>query len=132
MSASSHSHELDALTGSERDVLALMAEGRSSTSIAQKLAIPASVVDEQVTGTFGKLGLAPSADGNRRVLLRYLLTLRSETRNQAVPAIPNGEQARRDAVNHVEGHVEEQLEVHLETTCDQAGNGFSGRGRCSY
>jgi DNA-binding NarL/FixJ family response regulator/DNA-binding SARP family transcriptional activator len=90
VSATGHRHELDALTGGEREVLALMAEGRPSASIARTLARPASVVDEQVTGIFGKLGLSPSADGNRRVLalLRYLLTLRSQTPNQAVRAIP--------------------------------------------
>jgi DNA-binding NarL/FixJ family response regulator/DNA-binding SARP family transcriptional activator len=90
VSATGHRHELDALTSSDRKVLALMAEGRPSASIGRTLAIPASAVDEQVTGIFGKLGLSPSADGNRRVLalLRYLLTLRSETRTQAVRAIP--------------------------------------------
>lgn len=90
MSAAGHGHELDALTGGEREVLALMAEGRSSVSIAQALAIPVSVVDEQVTGIFRTLGLSPSADGNRRVLtlLRYLLTLTSNARLQAAHAIP--------------------------------------------
>jgi DNA-binding NarL/FixJ family response regulator/DNA-binding SARP family transcriptional activator len=89
VTANNHGHELAALTGSERDVLALMAEGRSSSAIAHTLAMPARAVDEHVTGVFRKLGLSPSAGDNRRVLavLRYLLTLSSHAGNPAGSAL---------------------------------------------
>ncbi len=62
------------LTARERDVLALMAEGRSNSGIAQHLFISEKAVGKHSTSIFGKLGLAPSADDNRRVLavLAYL------------------------------------------------------------
>jgi DNA-binding NarL/FixJ family response regulator len=89
VTVNSHGRELDILSSSEREVLALMAEGRSSSSIAHTLAMPASAVDDHVAAVFRKLGLSPPADGNRRVLavLRYLLTLRRSARNPARQAI---------------------------------------------
>jgi DNA-binding NarL/FixJ family response regulator len=62
------------LTAREREVLALMAEGRSNSGIAQHLFISEKAVGKHSTSIFGKLGLAPSADDNRRVLavLAYL------------------------------------------------------------
>jgi DNA-binding NarL/FixJ family response regulator len=62
------------LTAREREVLALMAEGRSNSGIAQHLFISEKAVGKHSTNIFGKLGLAPSADDNRRVLavLAYL------------------------------------------------------------
>jgi DNA-binding NarL/FixJ family response regulator len=62
------------LTAREREVLALMAEGRSNSAIAQHLFISEKAVGKHSTSIFGKLGLAPSADANRRVLavLAYL------------------------------------------------------------
>ena len=62
------------LTPREREVLALMAEGRSNAGIADELVITASVVEKHVASIFGKLGLPPSDADNRRVLavLRYL------------------------------------------------------------
>jgi DNA-binding NarL/FixJ family response regulator len=62
------------LTAREREVLALMAEGRSNSGIAQHLFISEKAVGKHSTSIFGKLGLAPSADANRRVLavLAYL------------------------------------------------------------
>jgi DNA-binding NarL/FixJ family response regulator len=64
------------LTAREREVLALMAEGRSNSAIAQQLFISEKAVGKHSTSIFGKLGLAPSADANRRVLavLAYLDT----------------------------------------------------------
>jgi DNA-binding NarL/FixJ family response regulator len=64
------------LTAREREVLALMAEGRSNSAIAQHLFISEKAVGKHSTSIFGKLGLAPSADANRRVLavLAYLDT----------------------------------------------------------
>jgi DNA-binding NarL/FixJ family response regulator len=66
---------LDDLTPRERDVLALMAEGRSNGSIADHLVVTVPAVERHVTGIFTKLGLHRSdADQHRRVLavLRYL------------------------------------------------------------
>jgi DNA-binding NarL/FixJ family response regulator len=65
---------LDALTPRERDVLALMAEGRSNHSIAAELVITERAVEKHVTSIFGKLGLPASAEDHRRVLavLAYL------------------------------------------------------------
>jgi DNA-binding NarL/FixJ family response regulator len=62
------------LTPRERDVLALMAEGRSNAGIAAALVVSAGVVEKHVASIFGKLGLPVSEADNRRVLavLRYL------------------------------------------------------------
>ena len=73
---SSHADGLAALTTREREVLALMAEGRSNAGIAAALVVSASVVEKHVASIFGKLGLPPSEADNRRVLavLRYVGT----------------------------------------------------------
>jgi DNA-binding NarL/FixJ family response regulator len=65
---------LGQLTEREREVLALMAEGRSNAAIAQRLFITEKAVSKHAAGIFGKLDLAPSDDDNRRVLavLAYL------------------------------------------------------------
>jgi DNA-binding NarL/FixJ family response regulator len=65
---------LDALTQRERDVLALMAEGRSNTEIGATLTITDSAVSKHINSIFAKLGLYPGDVGHRRVLavLRYL------------------------------------------------------------
>jgi len=65
---------LAALTQRERDVLALMAEGRSNTEIAASLVITDSAVSKHINSIFTKLGLHPGDTGHRRVLavLRYL------------------------------------------------------------
>jgi DNA-binding NarL/FixJ family response regulator len=65
---------LATLTPRERDVLSLMAEGRSNAGIAAALVVSAGVVEKHVASIFGKLGLPPSEADNRRVLavLRYL------------------------------------------------------------
>jgi DNA-binding NarL/FixJ family response regulator len=62
------------LTPRERDVLALMAEGRSNAGIADALVITEGVVEKHVASIFGKLGLPATEGDNRRVLavLRYL------------------------------------------------------------
>jgi DNA-binding NarL/FixJ family response regulator len=62
------------LSPREREVLALMAEGRSNAAIAQRLFITEKAVSKHAAGIFGKLDLAPSDDDNRRVLavLAYL------------------------------------------------------------
>ena len=62
------------LSAREREVLALMAEGRSNTAIAQRLFITEKAVSKHTTSIFTKLGLAADQDDNRRVLavLAYL------------------------------------------------------------
>jgi DNA-binding NarL/FixJ family response regulator len=74
MRASRQAHGLAALTRREKEVLALMAEGRSNAGIAAALVITEGVVEKHVASIFGKLGLPPSETDNRRVLavLRYL------------------------------------------------------------
>ncbi len=62
------------LSAREREVLELMAEGRSNVAIAQRLFITEKAVSKHTTSIFTKLGLAASEDDNRRVLavLAYL------------------------------------------------------------
>lgn len=65
---------LDPLTDREREVLALMAEGRTNAAIAGKLFVTEKAVGKHINNVFRKLDLAPSEDDNRRVLavLAYL------------------------------------------------------------
>ena len=65
---------LASLTLREREVLALMAEGRSNSGIADKLVLSEGTVEKHIASTFIKLSLEPEPGGNRRVLavLRYL------------------------------------------------------------
>jgi DNA-binding NarL/FixJ family response regulator len=62
------------ITAREREVLGLMAEGRSNRAIAESLVITERAVEKHVTSIFGKLGLTPAAEDHRRVLavLAYL------------------------------------------------------------
>lgn len=62
------------LTPREREVLQLMAEGRSNAAIAARLVITPGAVEKHVTSILGKLGLEASPDAHRRVLavLRFL------------------------------------------------------------
>jgi DNA-binding NarL/FixJ family response regulator len=73
-SATRQTDALSGLTPREREVLGLMAEGRSNSAIAANLFLSAGSVEKYVTSIFGKLGLPPSEGDNRRVLavLRYL------------------------------------------------------------
>jgi DNA-binding NarL/FixJ family response regulator len=72
--ASRHAEGLATLTARERQVLALMAEGRSNAGIAAALVVTGGVIEKHVASIFSKLGLPPSEADNRRVLavLRYL------------------------------------------------------------
>ena len=65
---------LERLTAREREVLALMAEGRSNAAIAKALVVGAGAVEKHVNSIFTKLDLAATGDDNRRVLavLRWL------------------------------------------------------------
>ncbi len=56
------------LTPREREVLALMAEGRSNQAIAETLVITERAVEKHVTSIFAKLNLPPAAEDHRRVL----------------------------------------------------------------
>jgi DNA-binding NarL/FixJ family response regulator len=67
---------LEGLTPREREVLELMAEGRSNQGIADKLVITIRAVEKYVSSIFGKLGLSSSGGDSRRVLA-VLLYLRS-------------------------------------------------------
>jgi DNA-binding NarL/FixJ family response regulator len=59
---------LDTLTEREREVLALMAEGRTNKAIAAQLFVSERAVERHVTSIFGKLGLAGGEHDHRRVL----------------------------------------------------------------
>jgi DNA-binding NarL/FixJ family response regulator len=63
-----------ALTPREREVLGLMAEGRSNAAIAARMFITEKAVSKHTNNIFARLGLPPSDDDNRRVLavLAYL------------------------------------------------------------
>jgi DNA-binding NarL/FixJ family response regulator len=65
---------LDALSPREREVLALMAEGRSNAAIAAELVVTDGAVEKHVSNIFAKLGLPATASDHRRVLavLTYL------------------------------------------------------------
>ena len=74
LGASRHVSALATLTARERDVLALMAEGRSNGAIAELLVISERAVEKHISDIFSKLGLPPSDADHRRVLavLAYL------------------------------------------------------------
>jgi DNA-binding NarL/FixJ family response regulator len=65
---------LGRLTPREREVLALMAEGRANAGIATRLMVTEKAVSKHINNIFTKLGLYPAGDDNRRVLavLTYL------------------------------------------------------------
>ena len=67
---------LASLTRREREVLGLMAEGKSNSGIAAKLTLSEGAVEKHIASIFGKLSLEPESAANRRVLavLRYLRT----------------------------------------------------------
>jgi DNA-binding NarL/FixJ family response regulator len=70
----SRSQPLAQLTPREREVLGLMAEGRSNAAVAARLFVTEKAVAKHTNNIFSKLGLPPSEDDNRRVLavLAYL------------------------------------------------------------
>ncbi|KJE22849.1 two component transcriptional regulator, LuxR family [Frankia torreyi] len=65
---------MSALTPREREVLTLMAEGRSNTAIAAHLVVSSGAVEKHISNVFSKLGLEPTTKDHRRVLavLAYL------------------------------------------------------------
>jgi DNA-binding NarL/FixJ family response regulator len=60
--------QLAELTERERDVLALMAEGRSNRAIARRLSVSEKTVETHIANIFSKLDLLPEPDDHRRVL----------------------------------------------------------------
>ncbi len=76
MGASRHRDSISVLTTRERDVLSLMAEGRTNAAIADSLCVSEGAVEKHVTNIFSKLDLPVSQVDHRRVLavLRYLDT----------------------------------------------------------
>jgi DNA-binding NarL/FixJ family response regulator len=56
------------LTPREREVMELMAEGRSNNAIAAQMTVTERAVEKHVTSIFGKLGLPPAPEDHRRVL----------------------------------------------------------------
>jgi DNA-binding NarL/FixJ family response regulator len=63
-----HTDPMEALTAREREVLALMAEGRSNRAIGERLFLSPKTVETHVSAIFSKLGIEDTADDNRRVL----------------------------------------------------------------
>jgi DNA-binding NarL/FixJ family response regulator len=65
---------LDGLTPREREVLELMAEGRSNKGIAEAMVVTPHAVEKHVTNIFAKLGVGEAVENHRRVLavLRYM------------------------------------------------------------
>jgi DNA-binding NarL/FixJ family response regulator len=61
-------HPLARLTPREREVLALIAEGRSNAAVAASLTVTEKAVSKHIANIFMKLDLAPSEDDNRRVM----------------------------------------------------------------
>jgi DNA-binding NarL/FixJ family response regulator len=76
LNASRHASALGTLTAREHDVLALMAEGRSNSAIADRIFVSERAVEKHISNIFTKLGLPPSDSDHRRVLavLAYLGT----------------------------------------------------------
>jgi DNA-binding NarL/FixJ family response regulator len=74
LSRSRRRQPLDSLTPREREVLGLMAEGRSNSAIAGQLVVSDGAVEKHVSSIFTKLDLPPADTDHRRVLavLRYL------------------------------------------------------------
>ena len=68
MGRSRRDDPLETLTPREREVLELMAEGRSNHAIAEQLVVTERAVEKHVTSIFGKLDCAPAAEDHRRVL----------------------------------------------------------------
>ncbi|MGH3201281.1 MAG: LuxR C-terminal-related transcriptional regulator, partial [Streptosporangiaceae bacterium] len=68
LNASRHASTLGTLTAREQGVLALMAEGRSNSAIADRIFVSERAVEKHISNIFTKLNLPPSYSDHRRVL----------------------------------------------------------------
>ena len=73
---------LAGLTPREREVLALMAEGRSNAAIAEALVVTLGAVEKHTQRIFAKLGLSPDDDSAHRRVLAVVRYLRSGSRTR--------------------------------------------------
>ncbi|MFG2298726.1 LuxR C-terminal-related transcriptional regulator [Streptomyces sp. NPDC048603] len=83
---------LASLSEREREVLSLMAQGRTNSAIAERLIVSAGTVEKRVAAVFDKLGIPGSPGDNRRVLavLRYLAAHHGRTGGNALLNRPAG------------------------------------------
>ena len=81
---------IDGLTPRERDVLSLMAEGKSNHGIADALGITPAGVEKHVTGLFHKLGLVDEPFAHRRVMAVLTMLRASVTSEQPPKPSPAG------------------------------------------
>ena len=77
MRAHARRSPLHALSDREREVLSLMAQGRSNGAIAERLVVSIKTIESHIASIFGKLNLHDEADDHRRVLA-VLAALRHE------------------------------------------------------
>lgn len=78
MRRKSAKNPLNSLTEREREVLMLMAEGRSNSAIATRLTVTVKTVESHIANIFSKLGLLGAQDDHRRVLAVLAALRRSE------------------------------------------------------
>ena len=70
---------LDVLTPREREVLGLMAEGRTNANIAAEIVVSVGAVEKHVASIFGKLRLPQADDGGHRRVLAVLTWLQGDS-----------------------------------------------------
>jgi DNA-binding NarL/FixJ family response regulator len=92
MNAQRHREPLDRLTGREREILALMAQGRSNQAICRELSLTAKTVESHVRHILTRLDLPPQPDDHRRVLA-VLTYLRPWSEEMYRAGLPSPEQA---------------------------------------
>ena len=84
---------LEELTPREREVLELMAEGRSNRGIAEALVVTPHAVEKHVTGIFSKLGVGEAPEDHRRVLAVLALPARRASGIRARTTVPRAARA---------------------------------------
>jgi DNA-binding NarL/FixJ family response regulator len=93
MQAQRHREPLDRLTDREREILALIAQGRSNQAICRELSLTARTVESHVRHILHRLDLPPEPDDHRRVLA-VLTYLRPWSEEVYRAGLPSPEQAR--------------------------------------